>query len=119
MIKRILEHPLGFPLQIVPAGRQASFVSTPSVEFTITRLIIPQSVGDHLVLEEVWINQANVLSKSKPAFIFGELTEPFEAMKVVDGWPRIKRNTPVKLVLRSTSNEPMNVCATLIGTIVS
>lgn len=116
-ITHITEHPLGFPLKAVPAGGRTSFVSTPTVGLTITRLFIPQSVADHLVLEEVWINNTNVLTNSKPAHIFGEMTEPFEGMKVVKGWPRLERNTLVKLVLRSTSNKLMNVVATLFGTV--
>ena len=99
------------------SSSRVTFGAMPSVELATTRLVIPQSVADYLVLEEVWINNTNVLAKSKPAHIFGELTEPFEAMKMVKLWPRLKRNVPVKLVLRSTANKVMNVVVTLIGTV--
>jgi hypothetical protein len=112
----VYEYPLIFDEISVRAGERAKLRATPGIDYKITRLLVPETIGTGFVIEEVQINTANVLSKAKPAMVFGEFAEPFEALREIARWPVARRNLPVYLVVLNMSRKTVKFKAALIGT---
>jgi hypothetical protein len=106
------ESVIGFGPTAIPAGESAIFSVSPSSEYDGTRLIVPSSLANNFVIDDIVVGtepQA-ISANGIPAAAFSEL-----AVGVNLGLKTAKKDVALRLKVSNTTKSSQTFCAALIG----